>query len=191
MIRFRDTLSRPAPPPWLAGADSLHRRPSRDGELWMCGDALYMTDAGPWRDIGDGYQVAGPVESWEDYRTRADWAEFDTVTDLRGRKWAAPRVIDAAGDRVFRVAYGPDFLPELTAEQYRMLDVAKAARDALTAGERGTQDVPMNVACRWAADLLSVAYRIPVPAVAALAILDDGLATGILSVAIGADVESS
>jgi hypothetical protein len=189
VIRFRDTLSRSTPPPWLAGAENLHRRQSRCGELWACGDALYLTDAGPWRDIGDGYEVSGPVESWEDYRKREDWAEFDIVTDLRGREWAAPRVIDAAGDRVFRVAYGPDFLPELTAEQYRMLDVAKAARDALTAGAAGTQDVPMTIACRWAADLLGVAYRLPVPAVAALAIMDDGLAAAVLATAVGAGVE--
>lgn len=191
MIRFRDTLSRSAPPSWLVGAANLHRRPHRDGELWACGDALYLDDAGPWRDVGDGYAVAGPVEAWGAYRKGESWADFEPVADLRGRLWMAPRVLDATGERVFRVAYGPDFLPELTPEQYRMLDIAKAARDALTAGQTGVQDVPMQTACRWAAELLGVAYHLPVPAVAALAILDDALSVGVLSVAIGAQVEAA
>jgi hypothetical protein len=189
MIRFRDTLSRPQPPPWLEGAANLNRRPARDGELWACGDTLYLTDAGPWRDIGDGYAVAGPVADTEAYRRAECWADFDDVPDLRGHMWSVPRVMDAAGERLFRVSYGPDFLPELTPQQSRMLEVAKAARDALTAGQQGTQDVDMRLACQWAAELLCVGYHLSVKSVAGLGILDDALVIGALSLAVGADVE--
>lgn len=189
MIRFRDTLNRPQPPPWLEGAANLNRRPARDGELWACGDALYLTDAGPWRDIGDGYQVAGPADNPDDYRRADTWAQFGTVIDLRGREWAVPSVIDIAGERLFSVAYGPDFLPELTPQQERMMAVARAARDALTAGGKGTQDVDMRLACQWAAEFLCVAYHWSVPTVAGLGILDDALVIGTLQYGASVDVE--
>lgn len=185
MIRFRDTLNRSKPPAWLAGARNLHRRASVMGELWACGDALYLTDAGPWKPIGDGYEVAGPVESWDDYRRADSWFNTEDAHDMAGRAWAIPRVLDENGDRAFRVAYGADFLPELSPEQYHVLEVAKAAKDAIDASTRGVQDAGVQAACRWAAELIARAYHLPVPAIAALCILDDDLATGALSVAIG------
>lgn len=185
MIRFRDTLSRSQPPPFLVGAANLNRRPARAGEIWVAGDPMFADDAGPWRAIGDGYEVAGPVDNHDAYRKAALWVSTEPVSDLAGRFWEAPRILDAAGERVFRVNYGPDFLPELTPEQYRMMDVAKAARDAIAASTSGTQDAGTQAACRWAAELLACTYHLPVPAIAALCIMDDTLTVGVISGAIG------
>ena len=185
MIRFRDTQNRTGPPQWLADMPNVHRRASSGGDLWMRGDAVCLSDAGPWRPISDGYEVAGPVESAEDYEIDPTWFSIRRVTDMAGREWAIPSVLDANGDRAFRVGYGPDFLPELTAVQYHVLEIAKAARDAIAASTSGTQDAGVQVACRWAASLLSVAYSLPVDAIAALRILDDVLVIGAISAAIG------
>jgi hypothetical protein len=189
VIRYRDTLSRSQPPPWLAGAPNLHRRPGREGEVWVCGDVIFASPDGPWLPIGDGYEVAGPVDNHTDYLKGAAWVSTEPVQDLYGREWQAPRILDAAGERVFRVSYGADFLPSLTPEQYRMLDMAKVARDAIAASTSGTQDAGTQMACRWAAEFLACTYRLPVPAIAALCVMDDMLAIGTLSVAIGLSCE--
>lgn len=189
MIRFRDTLSRSQPPPWMAGAANLNRRPSREGELWACGDALYLTDAGPWVDIGDGYHVSGPIDGHTAYARRATWFDVEQVADMHGNLWDIPRIMDSTGNRVFRVSYGNDFLPELTPEQYHVMEVCKAARDAIAASTDGVQDVGVQAACRWAAELMARSYHMPVSAIAALCIMDDQLAIGALSVAIGLSCE--
>lgn len=189
MIRFRDTMSRSQPPPWLVGAANLSRRPARDGELWACGDALFLTDAGPWVDIGDGYHVAGHVSDHTDYLRASTWFDSESVTDMHGNAWEIPRVTDASGNRVFRVSYGKEFLPELTPEQYHVMEVCKAARDAIAASTDGVQDVGVQAACRWAAELMARSYHLPVSAIAALCIMDDHLAIGALSVAIGLSCE--
>jgi hypothetical protein len=184
MIRFRDTLNRSSAPPWLIGAHNLHRKPSRDGELWACGDAFYLTDAGPWRELGDGYEVAGPIDAFQDYRRADSWFSVCQAYDMHGNAWDIPKILDAAGNRVFRVSYGRDFMPELSAEQYRILEVAKAAKDAIAASTDGVQDVGVQAACRWAAELLTVSYHLPIEAIAELCIMDDDLAVGALSIAI-------
>jgi hypothetical protein len=189
VIRFRDTKNRPNPPPWLAGAPNLHRRQSAEGELWMCGEALYLDGSGTWTPIGDGYEVAGPVESWAVYQRTYGWVDLAEVTDMCGRTWMAPRILNESGERAFRVHYGADFLPSPTAEQYRMMEIADAARDALRAAAAGTQEVPMQMACRWAAELLGTAYRLPVDAIAVLGILDDVLTIGVINVGAAVEVE--
>ena len=185
MIRFRDTQSRTGPPPWLADVPNVHRRASAGGELWMRGDAVCLSDAGPWRPVVDGYEVAGPVESAEDYEREPTWFSVERVADMAGREWAVPCILDASGNRAFRVGYGANFLPELTAEQTYILEIAKAARDAIAASTSGTQDAGVQVACRWAAALLSVTYSIPVEAIAGLRILDDVLVVAAISASIG------
>lgn len=189
MIRFRDIKNRPAPPAWLVGAPDLVQRASRDGMLWGIGDALTLDGGGIWHDIGDGISVAGPVDAHEAYQRRYSWFTTDEVEDLSGRVWHIPRIVDGNGERAFRVAYGPDFLPALTAEQYAMLEIAKAARDGIAASESGVQDVDMPTACRWAAVLLSCSYHLNVGSVAHLRILDDALVVGALQVACGIRAE--
>jgi len=153
--------------------------------LWGVGDALTLDGGGIWNDLADGYAVAGPVDAHEAYQKRQSWFSTVEVEDLSGRVWQAPRIIDASGERVFRVAYGRDFLPELTAEQYRILDVAKAARDAIAASTSGTQDATTQMACRWAAELLACTYHLSVDSIATLRIMDDALAVAVISAAIG------
>jgi len=164
---------------------NVHRRASAGGELWMRGDAVCLSDAGPWRPISDGYEVAGPVEAAEDYEREPTWFSVERVADMAGREWAVPRILDASGNRAFRVGYGADFLPELTAEQTYILEIAKAARDAIAASTSGTQDAGVQVACRWAASLLSVSYSLPIEAIAGLRILDDVLVIATISASIG------
>jgi hypothetical protein len=189
VIRFLDRLSRPTAPAWLAGAEGLAQRRCRDGVLWAIGDPITLGDDGPWIDIGDGISVAGPVESHAEYERNAAWLRTVTVSDLRGRAWEVPVILDERGERAFCVSYGADFLPAPTPEQYRMLDIAKAARDALIAASSGTQDIPMQMACRWAAELLCASYHLTPETVAALAILDDELVLQIIGNAVGLPVE--
>jgi hypothetical protein len=191
VIRFRDTHCRPAPPPWLIGGQDLIQRQGRDATLWALGDPITLGPDGDWRPLGDGYEVCGPVEQTSDYERGMPWLTCVPVEDMHGRTWLAPRVLDAAGERVFRVAYGPDFLPALSPQQYRLLDIAKAARDAMAAGESGTQDVPMSTAARWAAELLCAAYHLSPESIAALEILDDLLIAAVIGAAIGLSVEAA
>lgn len=189
MIRFRDTKNRNAPPPWLTKAVGLQRRADPHGTLWACGDAYLLGSDGDWCALGDGYEVAGPVEDQDTYRRESAWLDVVDVQDLSGREWVAPRILDASGERAFRVSYGADFLPHLSPEQYRYVDIAKAARDGLATGAAGVQDVPMPTACRWAAELLCAVYHLPPGAIGHLCILDDLLVTSVLGAAIGLGVE--
>lgn len=188
MIRFRDTLHRNAPPPWLAKATGLQRRTDPHGVLWACGDAYLLGAEGAWAAIGDGYEVAGPADNHDDYLSVPPWVSTAPVEDITGRIWEVPRILDVAGERAFRVNYGADFLPSLTPQQYRLTEVAKAARDAVIAATNGTQDVGVQAACRWSAEFLTTTYCLPVDAIARLSILDDMLAVGVLSAAIGVQV---
>jgi hypothetical protein len=146
--------------------------------LWAVGDAMTLDESGSWLNIGDGYAVAGPGDEHAAYRKAQSWFMTEPVTDLTGRVWHIPRIIDGDGERVFRVAYGADFTPALTPEQYRMMDIAKAARDGIVASESGVQDVDMQMCCRWVADMLACAYHLPPAAIGALCILDDALVVG-------------
>lgn len=189
MIRFRDTKSRPSTPAWLAGAPDLVQRASLHGMLWGVGDALTLDAGGVWHDLADGYAVAGPVDAHEAYQRRQSWFTTVSVEDLSGRVWQIPRILDGNGDRAFRVSYGPDFLPSLTAEQYAMLEIAQAARDGVAASESGVQDVDMPTACRWVAAFLSVAYHLSAEAIGHLRILDDALVVGAIQAACGLRAE--
>jgi hypothetical protein len=189
VIRFRDSKSRPTPPPWLVGASDLVQRVSRDGTLWGAGDALTLDAGGIWHDIGDGIAVAGPTDAHDAYQKRQAWFTTEAVEDLSGRTWEIPRIVDANGERAFRVAYGPDFLPALTAEQYAMIEIAKAARDGVIASQTGVQDVDMPTACRWAAALLCCSYHLNAASVGCLHILDDALVVGAIQAACGVTTE--
>lgn len=183
MIRFLDSSRSPQPPAFLRGATELQQRQSRNGTLWGCGDVYELDESGEWTALSETLSVAGPVDGHARYLRRTPWVRTVEVTDINGISWMAPRILDKAGERVFSVSYGIDFLPRLTPEQYRAMDIAKAARDALVAASAGTQDVDMALAARWAAELLAIPYHFPVEAIAALGILDDAIIPGALHVA--------
>jgi len=76
-------------------------------------------------------------------------------------------------------------LPALTAEQYRAMDICQAARDAAKA-----DDLPMDLAARYAAELLCMANHLSIEVIQKLRVLDDVLIVMAIQVAIGAPCEA-
>ena len=180
MLRILDAKSRPTAPPWCAGADDLQRTVCESGDLWGIGDAALLGNAGPWCAVGDGYSVAGESGPGE-LRRPETWADVAHAIDGKGQWWAVPAILNERGARGFRVAYGLDWMPALTVQQERLEQIAKSARHALTTGE----DVPMPVACQWAAELLSATHYVSPQVLAAMRALDDMLVAQTLAIASG------
>jgi hypothetical protein len=183
VISYLDPSGTLACPAWLAGAAPLSTADGPRGRLWGAGDPWLLkcgdTDPemdGNWRCRWDGSPE--PLRS-------IMWAEPVPVRDLRGLTWYAPRILDESGARKFSVAYGRNWLPALTAQQSRALEIAKAAKAAFD----GADDPGMPTCCQWAAELLGVCHPLCADAVAACAILDDSLALGVLSAAISTPLE--
>lgn len=177
-------------PPWLEGwrtespAVQLCQRDTSGGAIVGVGVSyLFDEPANPraWRDIGDGWEAAlhGLLEPRWLLRQQA-WCDIADVSDLTGRRWAVPIILGTNGGRAFRVAYrGRDFLPDLTDEQQRAMDVAKTAREAFEAIlDKKGPDVEIAAACAWAAALIPMAMHVAEGALVELGIVDDVLAVG-------------
>jgi hypothetical protein len=186
VIVVRDSLSRKTPPPWMAGAADLNCRESDAGTLWGIGDGYLLGPQPVWRDLGDGYAVGGTVDATDPVSLRRSqlWADCAEVPDLHARMWSVPSIIGLDGCRRFRVAYGAGYLPSLTPEQYRALDIANAAREAAAA-----DSLPMEIAAQYAAELLCMSTHLSVEVVQAMTMLDDVLILGVINTAIGVSCE--
>jgi hypothetical protein len=180
MLKVLDTKSRTTPPLWLHGAADLQHTTCADGDLWGIGDAALLGNDGPWIALPDGYSVGGEVDPAEIRKPQA-WSDTASAIDGEGRWWSVPALLSARGGRNFRVAYGLDWMPSLTAEQARLEQIAQSARQALTTGE----DVPMPVACQWAAELLAAMHYVSPQVLAAMRCLDDMLVAQALAIASG------
>lgn len=181
-----------AAPAWLEGAADLHERINPPGRLWAIGDGLQVADAPDraWSDVGDGWQARVHAQAiGVELARHLTWCPTSAVSDRDGNLWAALQLLDANGNP--RIAYkygGPSFMPVATPDQKRALDIAEAARSAFLSGN----DLPREVACTWAAELLALANHISVGAIAALGLLDDVLVVHVLRAAAlgeGADGE--
>lgn len=187
MIVYRDQMHglRDCPPPGMADAVNLQRREDGKGRLWCAGDPLRL-DSAPdrlWIDLEDGWQVRMTKEGPEP-ETLAyghPWADSVDVQDGLGRVWKCPRILDASGERIFRVRYGgKQWLPILTEEQEGVEAMARATRAALIA-----ESAPREAICTWAEVFLRVLHPIPPGVIAALGLLDDLLTVESLKVAVG------
>lgn len=165
-------------PPWMEGAGNLQTRDGEGKRYWGVGDGYLCgpQERAQWRDIDDGYSVAivGALDPRSLARDQR-WCDTSFACDMSGRAWACPLVLAQSGARRFRSAYGADYLPLLTSAQDRAEKVARAAADALTAAHAGTGAIPMQVACAWAAELLSIANHVTPQILGVLGLLDDAL----------------
>lgn len=190
MILYEETSPREdgAPPTWLEGAHDLQRREGPGKRWWGIGSGAFVGDqpTAKWLPLGGGLRAV--LLKGFDPRTLAhaqQWCPTTYAADLQGRVWLVPCVLSQSGDRQFRTAYGADFLPSLTPEQAKAEAVAKAARGAIVASVADQTGIPMNLACRWAADLLCAVNHVSVDTVAGLGLLDDALIAAILYSAAG------
>lgn len=190
MILYEETKPREdaAPLAWLEGAADLQRRDGPGKRWWGIGSGVFVGDqpAAKWLPIGGGIRAV--LLKGFDPRSLAiaqHWCPVTPAADLQGRVWYVPCVLSASGERQFRTSYGPDFLPALTPEQAKAEAVAKAARSALVASVADEAGLPMQLACRWAAELLCTVNHVSVEAVAGLGLLDDALVAAVLYSASG------
>lgn len=167
------------PPAWLEGAEELQSRDSQDGQRWhgigpgyLCGPQPQAT----WKQLGDGYSAC-ILKGFDpqSLSRRQHWVQTALAADLLGRVWRVPCILSPEGDRAFSTAYGEDFLPLLTDEQAHAEKVAKAARAALASQAHGGDPIRMDLAARWAADLIACVNHVTPAVLAKLGLLDDAL----------------
>lgn len=152
------------------------------GDAYLCGPQ----DGAKPIMLDDGYEMV--VLKDFDPRPLAinqRWCPTTVVADLHARVWVVPMVLSQHGDRKFSTAYGGDFLPLLTPVQDKCEKVAHAARSALIAAANGEQAVPMSMAARWAAELISAVNHVTPQVLAFAGLLDDALIGGTLYQATG------
>lgn len=172
------------PPAWLAHAEDVNVRQCSDGCLFGAGPTylLGLDGRDQARPLADGWSVwvNGAVDPYALAHPCA-WAASAPVIDLQGRAWAAPVVLGANGKPCIRVAYGDDWLPDLTPQQQRIVDIAQVARAALEAAY-GEHPVALDqrAACAWAAEALTVTNAVTVQVIRRLSLLDDALIAGTL-----------
>jgi hypothetical protein len=190
MILYEETKPREdaAPPAWLDGARDLQRRDGHQRRWWGIGSGVFVGEQpdAKWVPIGGGIKAA-ILKGFDPSALAIDqqWCPTTFASDLKGRSWVVPCVLSSSGDRQFRTSYGPDFLPALTPEQAKAEAVAKAARAALVASVADNTGLPMQLACRWSAELLATVNHISVDVVAGLGLLDDALVAATLYAASG------
>lgn len=190
MIIIRDTLwaERRGVPPWMAGASVHCMEDDQRGHLYGIGDR-YLLGPGDaatrWDPVGDGYDVrlVPPLYPAAFLRPQL-WCDMLPAKDLERRLWAAPVILTRQGERAFRVAYGPDYLPALSPTQDRALAVAREARLLLQeSAKRGGLD--STLAARYTAELLSRTHFLAPAVIGALRLLDDALILDTLAIAAG------
>lgn len=143
------------------------------------GDALAFPTPRRWADLDGGWKVGlnSPRFDPRALVRSQGWADLNIARDMHGREWYVPVVRSAKGGRAYRVAYGRDWLPELTPEQARADEISEAAVSAILGGG----EFGMSVACQWAAELLSMAAHITPEVIAALVLMDDTLTVDVLT----------
>lgn len=190
MILYRDMKSgeRLGPPEWLLDQDGnwapgLQCRDDSGGRLWGIGDA-YMVGPhkGGWEDLAGGWQtrVVGTIDPTPLRRVER-WVDAVPVDDLNGIIWMAPLILTPMGHRAFRVTFGRDFLPALTARQKRLLAITEEARSTLEKARDGGEGVDMTIGCQWAAELMSGIHYLTPEVIGANKILDEALTVSVLA----------
>lgn len=190
MLIFQDNQpsTRQTPPPWLVGCADVLRVEDRTGahRWWGVGNAHLIGPRDDYLPLSDGWLVALAGDlSPQIYRRTLRWCRTTEVEDTQGRTWTAPTILNAAGERVILVSYGRDYLPVLSADQARAVEIATAARQQLLAAHDLGEAIDFSVAARWAAELLALTHHLSAEVLAVLAVLDEALILGVLSAACG------
>ena len=152
-----------------------------------------IPETASWKDLEDGWQAAdfgaAPWSPDIDLCRLNHWSQCLPVEDARGRIWLAPIIrLPGDGGRAYSVAYaGPDFLPAPTPDQQVADAIASEAHAALSAAAAGGPGLPVRVACKWTARLLSLSHHVSPLTLAMLGLLDDALVKRVLMVAAGLD----
>ncbi len=168
------------------GASLVHRETDK-GHVVYVGDPLVWNQPRSWSEAGESWEVALVPGLKLDPRPLVrsqGWADMLEVQDMHGRSWFTPLIRKPGGGRAFRVAYGRDWLPSLSADQARAEEICRAALDA------AEQETPMAVACQWAAELLALTHHLTPEAIAAAALMDDTLAVEVLRVSASLQIEA-
>lgn len=193
MIVWRNSYlgGQPAVPPCLEGWEprgdfQLVHRDTAEGHVVGVGDPLVWSPPRRWQSVADGWEVSivpGAKISPSALARVQIWCDVSAVEDLQRRPWFAPSIRRKGGGRAFRVAYGRDWLPELTPDQRRAEEICAAVQDAIG------QETPMTVACQWAAELLTMTHHLTTEAFAALALLDEPLVVGTLKISAALEID--
>jgi hypothetical protein len=169
------------------GAQLVHRDLGNGQHVVGVGDPIVWNAPRHWDELSDGWSAAlvpgVPFEPRLLARIQG-WADVAAVEDMHRRTWLAPLIRRKGGGRAFRVSYGRNWLPSLTAEQIRAEEICAAALEA------AEQDTPMAVACQWAAELLSMSHHVTPDVLAALALIDETLAINVLRVSASLEIEA-
>lgn len=198
MLVYKDTKApeRRNAPPWLEGAADLGERNERGQERfrwWGIGNPHLVGERNDWRQLDDGWQVgvAGPIDP-QQFRRTLRWCRTINVQCTNGRTWTAPVILNERGSRVILVSYGKDLLPALTAAQSRAFEIATAAREHLEAAFQ-TEDggLDMDIAVRWAVELLTLTHHISMEAIAVLELMDEALILSALAAATGLNLKKA
>jgi hypothetical protein len=176
-----------APPDWLEGAADLQRREGPGKRWWGIGSGALVgpQDGAKWSSVGPG--ITAILLRGFDPLTLAkqqSWCPTTCVSDLKGRLWRAPCLLNDKGERQFFVEYGDNFEPALSDEQANAERIALAVRSAINAANATTDTeklgLPTAMACRAAAVALALVNHIPFEAFAPFRFLDDALTAGVL-----------
>ena len=179
MICFLDPAKTPNPPEFLAGARDLGCVAAPDGHIWFAGPVGLLQVAPAWRDIGGGLKVGGVLEDIDPAcLARKPAFAYVPVLSSAGIEFQAPIVLDAEGHRAFPVAYGDDWMPELTPAQARALAIAEEIRVA------NRVDTPMSALAQWTAELLCLTLHVTPKVLQVLRVIDDQLILGVVDAAV-------
>jgi hypothetical protein len=193
MIQYFHTTARP--PPWLLKARNLAHRQVAEGTTF---------------GVGTGWMLQPPPEGAlllskpHDYRvwmnddgpspeglTRASpWCGTQLVLDGEDRIWTAPVILDAQGQRAFKVRYDSAWKPALTPAQEDLLVRAQETRLWLDGYARTGEAPDSGFGAATAAHFLSEANHITTEVIGALQLMDDVLMLATLLAAVSRDPES-
>ena len=181
MLYYRTHASRTGERPadlagWLPPTPDVQISENVVGEHHVFGVVPPMVFAPPsdgWQAIAAGWEVALVGEFNPMWLAKRSSTFPIRIVELEGHSWFMPTVLTADGERAFKVTYGgPEFLPQLTAEQSSAMTLAREIR---TAHDAGT--LPgMSVRARWAAALLPLAYHLSVKTASAIGLHEDVIA---------------
>ncbi len=173
-------------PIWLEGAQELCERLGDGCTYYAIGDPVLLSPpADGWVQVADGIDAAaiGAPLSHPIVR-EIPGMRMDVARNASGGTMACPVVLTQDGARAFVAPIGDDYLPALTHEQERMLSVANAARDALTAAAETDEGALDSAAAgRWSVELLCYANHINPGTLIGLGLLDEAMVVDALTTA--------